>query len=295
MIQQLDIIGEEFTVLHTSLRTSRAFASNPSVPSLTAQHRTAQDLAVTAMGLLQDLAEEPYARSNDGQEALAALGRLAQGAAEATVSIVRATTLAAQAHEDGLGSLPSWKAALLRQRLNDAITALKHTPGICRSAAGFTMSATAHFEAAAPAGKTSADAAGQSLPADPAVALLPAQQHALRTIQAATVTLSQVPREHAAAQMAGPESAVTRSVAVTIPRQPGNPASGTDMLPENITPQAIDQLLELGLVRRDTRTSLFVGQHLHTTPAGRRTLDRLGSPPVPPPPSPPVHSRPRTR
>ncbi|MFE4632231.1 hypothetical protein ACFRJ1_02475 [Streptomyces sp. NPDC056773] len=85
---------------------------------------------------------------------------------------------------------------------------------------------------------------------------------------------------------------VTRSVAVTIPQQPGTPASGN--VPGSITPEAIDQLVELGLVRRDTRTSLFVGQRLHTTSAGCNALDRLGALPVPSVSSPPVTSRPRT-
>lgn len=295
MIEQLSILGEEFAVLHAGLRVIRAFANNPSIASLTAQHRTAQGLAVTAMSLLQDLTEAPYTRTTDGQETLAALGRLAQAAAEAAVSLVSAATLAAKAHQDGHDSLPSWKASLLRQRLTDATTALKPTPGICRSAVSFTMSAVAHFELADPASREAVDAAGQNNSGGPTVALLPDQQHALRTIHAATVTLSQVPREHLTAGTPVPESTVTRSVAVTIPQQPGNTASGTEVLPGNITPQAIDQLVELGLVRRDTRTSLFVGQRLHTTPAGRRTLDGLSSQPVPPSASPLVRSRPRTR
>ncbi|WP_405496204.1 hypothetical protein [Streptomyces sp. NBC_00096] len=88
-------------------------------------------------------------------------------------------------------------------------------------------------------------------------------------------------------------------MAVAIPQQCGTPGSGIGLLPGSITPEAIDQLVELGLVRRDTRTSLFVGQRLHTTPAGRRTLDRLGPPPVPrlPPPAgqqPPPHPLTRT-
>ncbi|CAM5327951.1 hypothetical protein SAVIM338S_00869 [Streptomyces avidinii] len=226
---------------------------------------------------------------------MADLGRLANAAAEATVSIISAASLAAEAHQDGLDSLPSWKTALLRKHLDTAVATVKHTVGICRSAVTFTLRAATHVETEGGTADAEAAAAGRSASGAPAVALLPAQQHALRTIHEAAVTLSQVPREHPAAEESGPESVVTRSVAVAIPQQCGTPGSGIGLPPGSITPESIDQLMQLGLVRRDTRTSLFVGQRLHTTPAGRRTLDRHGPPPVPRLPPPPASSRPHIR
>lgn len=141
---------------------------------------------------------------------MADLGRLANAAAEATVSIISAASLAAEAHQNGLDSLPSWKTALLRKHLDTAVATVKHTVGICRSAVTFTLRAATHVKAEGRPADAEAAAAGRTASGAPAVALLPAQQHALRTIHEAAVTLSQVPREHPAAEESGPESVAGR-------------------------------------------------------------------------------------
>lgn len=294
-IEQLDILTEEFAVLQNRIRLDLLLVSGSSPQAPAARYRTAQGLAAAALQLLLDLAEEPYARSNaDGREAVADLGRLTKAATEATVRIAGAAALAVEAHRTASETLPSWKKSILNQHLAAANERLQHAAAMCRSAAAFIRSATAHLDPAVPADKELVGTAEQSIAGTPAVALAPAQQQALRLVDAATVTLFQVPREHPMTGAGGPKALVTRSVNVTIPQRPRNPTSRTALLPGDITTQVVDQLVEMGLVRCDTRTSLYVGQRLHTTTAGRRMLNRLGSAPAPPP-SPPRRGVPRIR
>lgn len=104
------------------------------------------------MDLLLDLEEKPYARNSaDGHEALSAVGQLAFAASKAAVALAGGADLAAEAHRMGCDSLPSWKASLLRQHLDEATALLKHTPGICRSAVVSITRATAHPEPVVPA------------------------------------------------------------------------------------------------------------------------------------------------
>ncbi|MCY0933848.1 hypothetical protein [Streptomyces sp. H34-S4] len=223
------------------------------------------------------------------------LGRLAKTASEATVRIASATTLAAEGRRLGREPLPAWKTALLHQDLADATTLLQRAVVICHSAADFTRLATTAPESAAPTGQklpTSTEQGQTGLPATP---LTPAQREALRLIHKATVTLSQLPREHPTTQARGPEGLVTRSVSVSIPEEQRHATGEAGAFPGEITAQAVDQLVEMGLVQRDTRRSLFVGQRLHTTAAGRRTLDRFGPAPALPPPSAPLPGLPRVR
>lgn len=228
------------------LAGARPVAGIASLPTLASWYATAQGFSSTALVLLLNTAEQPYAHTTaSGHHAVESLGQLVKTSSDITAHVADAVAVAAEYHRaDGLrdpvtgrmSARPGIHRWALDEHLDSAAALIKPARAACHNAAAFTETAGLRAEARA----------AEPVPL-PDTTL--AEQRALRLLADEPVLLS--------ADRRGDRRTWT--------------GSG-----EQVSTATVDSLTGKELVRLDAGGSLTAGQRLLVTDLGRRVLDAPG-------------------
>lgn len=260
-VDRLSRLDDDFAGLHRMLKLDRLVAGTVSLPALATRYANLQGLTAASLSLLLSVAEQPWAHEvAEGRSAVEYLGHLTRAAGNATASIAGAAALAAEFHRidgrpDPAAPQPARFRVVLDLKLAEAAALIKDAPALCASAARFIEEAARTADRATGAGPTPATAGAtrDTTWTGAPVKATDTQHRALEVIARHNVRVH-MGRSH---------------------RQ--NVVTGTT---DRITLRTTEALHAKGLIRRDSTTSLYTGQRLRLTEAGRHTLHVLGPAPA---------------
>uniref|UniRef100_A0AAU2JYV4 Uncharacterized protein n=1 Tax=Streptomyces sp. NBC_00049 TaxID=2903617 RepID=A0AAU2JYV4_9ACTN len=257
-IERLHTLSTDLDAFGELLTGARPVAGSGGLPTLASWYATAQGLSATALALLLNTAEQPYAHTiMSGHHAVESLGQLVKISSDITAHVMGAVAVAAEYHRvDGLpdpatgrlSAQPSVHRWALGEHLDSAVALIKPARSACHDAAGFTETA----------GLREATRAAEPAPV-PELNLT--ELRLLRLIADDPVLLA-ADRRNVRRIWTG---------------------SG-----ERISTTTVDSLTDKNLIRLDASGSLAAGQRLRVTDQGRRVLDASGKPGTPADSSPAV-------
>lgn len=247
-IERLHALSTDLGAFGELLTGVRPVAGSGGLPTLASWYATAQGLSTTALVLLLNTAEQPYAHTTmSGHLAVEVLGELAEISSDITAHVMDAVAVAAKYHRLGrypdsadepVSAQPAVRGLALDGHLDRAVALIKPARAACHNAATFTETASLR-QAARAAGAT------------PVPETNVAERRALRLIADDLVLL-------AADRRSTPQIWT---------------GSG-----ERISTETVDSLTDKELIRLDAGGSPATGQRLHVTDQGRRVLDAPGNP-----------------
>lgn len=257
-IKRLHTLSTDIDAFGELLTGARPVAGSGGLPTLASWYATAQGLSSTALVLLLNTTEQPYAHTTvSGHHAVGSLGQLVKVSSDITARVMGAVAVAAEYHRvDGLpdhatgrmSAQPSVHQRALDEHLDSAAALIKPARAACHNAAAFTETA----------GLREATRAAEPAPV---LELNMAERRLLRLIADDPVLLAADRRN-------------TRRIWT---------GSG-----ERISTETVDSLTDKELIRLDASGSVAAGQRLRVTDQGRRVLDASRNPGTPADPSPAV-------